>query len=144
MYALIENNSIKRYPYGADVLRRDNPQVSFPENPAAELLAEWGVLPVMRVEIPTYDPKLQRVEESTPVLVDNAWTQAWSVIELTTEELAQQQAEQLAQAEAQRAEAYRTESDPLFFKAQRGEATQQQWLDKVAEIKARYPTGVTT
>ena len=35
--------------------------------------------------------------------------------------------------------AYFEESDPLFFKAQRGEATLQQWLDKVAEIKARYP-----
>lgn len=44
-----------------------------------------------------------------------------------------------AEVKAKRAEAYRTESDPLFFKAQRGEATQQQWLDKVAEIKARYP-----
>lgn len=43
------------------------------------------------------------------------------------------------QIKAQRAEAYRTESDPLFFKAQRGEATQQEWLDKVAEIQARYP-----
>lgn len=35
--------------------------------------------------------------------------------------------------------AYQTESDPLFFKAQRGEATLQDWLDKVAEIKTRYP-----
>ena len=35
--------------------------------------------------------------------------------------------------------AYASESDPLFFKAQRGEATQQEWLDKVAEIKARWP-----
>lgn len=33
---------------------------------------------------------------------------------------------------------YRNESDPLFFKWQRGEGTQQVWLDKVAEIKARY------
>lgn len=40
---------------------------------------------------------------------------------------------------AQRAEAYRNEADPLFFQAQRGDATQQQWLDKVAEIKQRYP-----
>jgi hypothetical protein len=37
-----------------------------------------------------------------------------------------------------RAEAYRNESDPLFFKAQRGEVEQQVWLDKVAEIKERY------
>lgn len=35
--------------------------------------------------------------------------------------------------------AYVAESDPIFFKAQRGEATQQQWLDAVAAIDARYP-----
>jgi len=40
---------------------------------------------------------------------------------------------------ALRRSAYAAESDPLFFMAQRGEATQQEWLDKVAEIKARWP-----
>ena len=35
--------------------------------------------------------------------------------------------------------AYQAESDPLFFKYQRGEAAEQDWLDKVAEIKARFP-----
>lgn len=42
-------------------------------------------------------------------------------------------------AKTLRATAYKDESDPVFFKWQRGEATQQEWLDKVAEIKARYP-----
>ena len=42
-------------------------------------------------------------------------------------------------AEANRKAAYIAEADPLFFKAQRGEVEQQVWLDKVAEIKARYP-----
>lgn len=41
--------------------------------------------------------------------------------------------------QAMRLAAYRDESDPIFFKALRGEATQQDWLDKVAEIKARWP-----
>jgi len=41
--------------------------------------------------------------------------------------------------EAKRAEAYNTEADPLFFKAQRGEATMDEWQAKVAEIKARFP-----
>ena len=50
----------------------------------------------------------------------------------TPEELA-------AIAEANRKAAYTAEADPLFFKAQRGEATEQEWLDKIAEIKARYP-----
>jgi hypothetical protein len=40
---------------------------------------------------------------------------------------------------ALRRAAYAAESDPIFFMAQRGEATQQQWLDKIAEIKTRYP-----
>lgn len=42
---------------------------------------------------------------------------------------------------AARAAAYRAESDPLFFKSQRGEATMDEWLAKVAEIRARYPDG---
>ena len=42
-------------------------------------------------------------------------------------------------AEANRAAAYRSEADPLFFKAQRGEATTDEWTAKVAEIKARFP-----
>ena len=42
-------------------------------------------------------------------------------------------------AERNRAAAYRLEADPLFFKAQRGEATTDEWTAKVAEIKARFP-----
>ena len=42
-------------------------------------------------------------------------------------------------AKENRAKAYAAEADSLFFKAQRGEATQQEWLDKVAEIQQRYP-----
>lgn len=41
--------------------------------------------------------------------------------------------------EVQRRTAYAAESDPLFFKWQRGEGTQEAWLAKVNEIKARYP-----
>jgi hypothetical protein len=44
-----------------------------------------------------------------------------------------------AEAKRQRAAAYATETDSLFFKSQRGEATVQEWQNKVAEIKARFP-----
>lgn len=48
--------------------------------------------------------------------------------------------EEVAAARAtSRQAAYASEADPLFFKAQRGEATMEEWLAKVAEIKARYP-----
>jgi hypothetical protein len=52
------------------------------------------------------------------------------------EEIQQEIAERQEQA---RVEAYRNESDPIFFKYQRDEATKEEWLDKIAEIKARYP-----
>lgn len=42
-------------------------------------------------------------------------------------------------AQAERRSAYLSESDPLFFEWQRGEGTEQAWLAKVAEIKARFP-----
>lgn len=44
-----------------------------------------------------------------------------------------------AEAVAMRAHAYREESDPLFFKYQRGEATKEEWLASIEDIKARYP-----
>jgi hypothetical protein len=34
--------------------------------------------------------------------------------------------------------AYEQESDPIFFMAQRGEATTEQWEAKIDEIKTRY------
>jgi hypothetical protein len=80
----------------------------------------------------------------------NVTTGERQVIQLTPEEIAQAQAqaEQAAQAEAQwkidnasqlRQQAYIAEADPLFFKAQRGEATMEEWQAKVAEIKTRFP-----
>lgn len=43
-----------------------------------------------------------------------------------------------------RAKAYRNESDPIFFQWQRGEATEEQWLAKIQEIKTRYPYNAET
>jgi hypothetical protein len=58
----------------------------------------------------------------------------------TPEQIAEEQAQQkLEQAETNRRAAYTAESDPLFFKAKRNEATMQEWEAKVAEIKARFP-----
>lgn len=50
-----------------------------------------------------------------------------------------QNAEKRKEQEALRKAAYPAESDPIFFMAQRGEATMEEWTAKVAEIKARYP-----
>ena len=44
----------------------------------------------------------------------------------------------LALIDTQRRAAYAAESDPLFFKEQRGEVDAGTWAAKVAEIKARF------
>ena len=66
------------------------------------------------------------------------------LIEITMDEVnaintAKQPAPTAEEISDMRRAAYIAEADPLFFKAQRGEVEQQVWLDKVAEIKLRYP-----
>jgi hypothetical protein len=79
--------------------------------------------------------------------IHNAVTGETVVRDLTDDETAQLDhdiaAAQLEEAERRdndKRAAYAAESDPLFFKWQRGEGTEQAWLDKVAEIQARYLT----
>lgn len=137
MQVKITNGAVEKYPYSFQQLKNDNPQVSFPSIPTPALLLEYGIYEISLTQ-PEYNKDTHHVEETTPTLIDGAWTQAWNIIAFTDEELAQRESKRLAGLELERAKAYQTESDPLFFKAQRGEATMQEWLDKVAEIKARY------
>lgn len=46
---------------------------------------------------------------------------------------------QVAAVENARRVAYETQSDALFFEWQRGEGTEQAWLDAVAAVKAAHP-----
>lgn len=72
------------------------------------------------------------------------------IVPMTPEEIASRQAEEATWQSGMvarendyiretRRTAYIYESDPVFFQWQRGDATQQQWLDKIDEIKLRYP-----
>jgi len=69
--------------------------------------------------------------DGNQVQLDQAKVDAAAVI------VAKEQA--LAIAQRNRAAAYATEADPLFFKAQRGEVSMDDWTAKVEEIRARYP-----
>ena len=77
----------------------------------------------------------------------NVQTGEVTTLPLTAEEIQEREAYErdvlpgllLEQAKQQRATAYRNEADPLFFKAQRGEATIEEWQLKVAEIRSLYP-----
>ena len=67
-------------------------------------------------------------------------------IELTPEEIAEREAwaagaydRELAQVQEARRQAYSRDADPLFFGYQRGENTEQDWLDAVQAVKDAHP-----
>lgn len=66
-----------------------------------------------------------------PVELDQAKVDAAAVV------IAEEQA--MAAIKRSRAVAYSVEADPLFFKAQRGAATMEEWQGKIKEIQERYP-----
>lgn len=70
------------------------------------------------------------MHDDTPKPTQQELDDAWPAV---------QQAQAQAAVDTQRHAAYAAESDPLYFKWQRGETTEQAWLDKIAEIQARFP-----
>ena len=67
-------------------LRRDHPNVSFPRNPSAELLASYNIFP-LQTTAPVYDSATQVATEGTPVLDAGVWKQGWTIRAKTAEEL---------------------------------------------------------
>lgn len=121
------------YPYTLTDLRLARPDVKWPQTISDELAAVYGVFAVQAVEPP--------LVTSTQAVDDDCekqgvvWVQTWTVRDATEEELADRK----SSAQSNRASAYSEEADPLYFKWQRNEGTEQEWLDKVAEIRGRYP-----
>ena len=74
-------------------------------------------------------------------VITNAETGEVTVRPFTSDEIAAILSKQPTreEQEAARRAAYVVEADPIFFMAQRGEATMAEWEAKVAEIKARFP-----
>lgn len=111
------------------------PDTSFGVNgPDDQFLADNGCLRVTLWK--PYDASTEKLVAVAPYIEDGQ-VFTIEVEPKTQEELDADIANAEAAKKAARAEAYRVESDPLFFKAQRGEATMEEWLAKVEEIKAR-------
>lgn len=67
--------------YSVATLRRDNPNVSFPVDPPAELLAGYGVHEVVETQRPAHDPL---VEHLSWAIDENSgqWERIWTVLQL--------------------------------------------------------------
>lgn len=135
MYALLNSEGqIQTYPYSVAQLQADNPGTSFPSPMPDERLADWNVVVVAPTTQPTVPPE-QNVAEGTPAETAGVWYQTWVVTDKTPEQIAEYNEQQ----KENRLLAYEQESDPIFFKWQRGEGTQQEWLDAVELVKQQYP-----
>lgn len=130
MYIKINNGVVEKYPYTISDLINDYPNTSFPDKLSTSLLNELNLSEIVLTPQPEITFK-QNIIEGTPVNENGVWKQTWIISDKPTEEIE-------SIVTNLRLSDYRKESDPLFFKWQRGEATEQEWLDKVNEIKQRW------
>ena len=120
--------------YSLTQLRRDNPNISFPDKISAEGLAGFGVHEYRQQERPTVDPVQQIAVYGGFAEIDDEWFLTWTVRDLTPNE----QTEFASAQDTERRAAYAEHADPVFFKWQRGEATQEDWLAAVTMVKEWY------
>ena len=93
MFVKATNGAIVQYPYSVGLLRRDNPNTSFPKTLSDEVLAEHGVYEVKSPSAPDHDPETHFVEYApVPTFVGGAWVYAPSVRPLSAEQIAERTA----------------------------------------------------
>lgn len=85
MYVKIVNNSVSKFPYNIGDLKKENPNISFPNPITEDALAPFGVYPVTSTAVPTFDSKTHRVRQSVE-FIDGTWTQTWQLQELPEEQ----------------------------------------------------------
>ena len=85
-YVNITNGKVDQYPYTVGLLRRDNPNTSFPRNISEATLNQWGVFSVEETEEPVISSNNQYTVESDPVLQGGVWKATWQVVSRTSEE----------------------------------------------------------
>ena len=101
MHVLVNNGNVESYPYTIGNLRRDNPHTSFPKKPSDELLEDFGMFRVVKVDRPEYD-HTKNIAEGTPVQINGVWTQVWDVTDASAEEIAERTAQQAQNMRAER------------------------------------------
>ena len=87
MYVKAPNQQVETFPYSLGLLRKDNPNTSFPKNPSDSLLAEWDVYPVTVGDKPTHVSYEIAERDPEPMLVNGSWVLGWTIRTMTQEEV---------------------------------------------------------
>lgn len=80
MYAKIVNNQVSAYPYSISDLRKENPNVSFPQDALSrdDVSSLYGIVEVQSTEKPSGSGR--KPIEGDPVNEDGVWKQSWSLV----------------------------------------------------------------
>ena len=95
------NDTVQQYPYSIGLLRKENPNTSFPKQVSAADMASFNVYPVTET-FPTVSDTQKLVKVWTPTLVDGAWVLAHEAVDLTSDDIAEATAVLAANAREQR------------------------------------------
>ena len=98
MYALIKNGAVDKYPYTFAMLRKDNPNVSYPRS--YDIARADDVVLVQDTAKPDYD-LTKNITEGTPQEYSGVWLQIWTEVPASAEEIAQRQAQEKTDVERQ-------------------------------------------
>ena len=94
-------STVEQYPYSIGLLRKENPNTSFPKQVSAEDMASFNVYPVTEVT-PTVSDTQKLVKVWTPTLVGGDWVLAHEAVDLTSDDIAEATAVLAANAREQR------------------------------------------
>jgi hypothetical protein len=133
MYAIIKNNEIVEWPIYN--LPNRFPDISFPKVLTKNSLPE-NIVKIEKGNIPLYDPNLEKLNLEKPIKINTVWVEQYSVVPLDNLELNNLGLADNQLKKDEKRRLFQSEADPLFFKWQRGEATKEEWLNKVNEINS--------
>ena len=95
------NDTVQQYPYSIGLLRKENPNTSFPKQVSAADMASFNVYPVTET-FPTVADTQKLVKVWTPTLVGGDWVLAHEAVDLTSDDIAEATAVLAANAREQR------------------------------------------
>ena len=81
-------STVEQYPYSLGMLRKENPNTSFPKQPSVADMASFNVYPVTEAN-PTVGEGQRLAKTWTPTLVSGDWVLAHEAVDLTDAEVAE-------------------------------------------------------
>ena len=81
-------STVEQYPYSLGMLRKENPNTSFPKQPSVSDMELFNVYPVTET-FPTVSDTQKLVKVWTPTLVGGEWVLAHEAVDLSVEDIAE-------------------------------------------------------